>query len=58
MSNLDQQDPSIPAQDENHIIAERREKLAKLRQAGIAYPNDFVPTQLATDLHQHYDSFY
>jgi lysyl-tRNA synthetase class 2 len=57
MSNLDQQDPSIPAQDENHIIAERREKLAKLRQAGNPYPNDFVPTHLANDLHQHYDSF-
>ncbi|HEY5718781.1 MAG TPA: OB-fold nucleic acid binding domain-containing protein, partial [Gammaproteobacteria bacterium] len=30
--------------DENHIIAERRAKLAKLREAGIAYPNDFERT--------------
>ncbi|NQW69103.1 MAG: lysine--tRNA ligase, partial [Betaproteobacteria bacterium] len=42
--------------DENHIIAERREKLAKLRAGGIAFPNDFVPTHLAADLHTHYDS--
>ncbi len=28
-------------QDENKIIAERREKLAKLREAGGAFPNDF-----------------
>ena len=43
--------------DENHIIAERREKLAQLRAAGIAFPNDFSPTHLAADLHAHYDSF-
>ena len=42
--------------DENHIIAERREKLAKLREGGIAFPNDFIPTHLAADLHAHYDS--
>ena len=40
--------------DENHIIAERRDKLAQLRQQGIAYPNDFVPTHLAGDLQSHY----
>ena len=28
-------------QDDNHIIAERREKLAKWRASGAAYPNDF-----------------
>ena len=28
--------------DENKIMAERREKLAKLRGGGIAFPNDFV----------------
>ena len=41
--------------DENHIIAERREKLAKLRSNGIAFPNDFVPTHLSNDLHRNYD---
>ena len=48
--------PTSEVVDENHIIAERREKLAKLRAAGVAFPNDFVPTHLAADLHQHYDS--
>jgi lysyl-tRNA synthetase, class II len=39
--------------DENHIIAERREKLSRLRQAtgGHAFPNDFRPGDLARDLH-------
>ena len=36
-----------PIQDENHIIAERREKLAHLRNEGVAFPNDFVPTHWA-----------
>jgi len=40
--------------DENHIIAERREKLAQLRKNGVAFPNDFVPTHHAADLHEHY----
>jgi lysyl-tRNA synthetase class 2 len=40
------------AQDENRLIAERREKLAALRQAGVAFPNDFKPTHHALDLHQ------
>ena len=52
--NIDEQQA---APDENHIIAERREKLAKLRQAGVPFPNDFIPTHLATDLHDHYDNF-
>ena len=30
-----------PALDENQIIAERRAKLAAIRAAGIAFPNDF-----------------
>ena len=33
--------------DENHLIAERRAKLAKLRERGIAYPNDFRRSALA-----------
>ncbi|WP_144633549.1 lysine--tRNA ligase [Bordetella genomosp. 13] len=43
------------AQDENRLIAERRAKLAKLREAGVAYPNDFVPDARAADLHARYD---
>jgi lysyl-tRNA synthetase, class II len=33
--------------DENHLIAERRAKLAKLRERGIAFPNDFRRSALA-----------
>ncbi|MVW71130.1 MULTISPECIES: lysine--tRNA ligase [unclassified Bordetella] len=48
--------PAAPsAQDENRLIAERRGKLAKLREAGVAYPNDFVPDARAADLHARYD---
>ncbi|VCU72268.1 Lysine--tRNA ligase [Pigmentiphaga humi] len=44
-----------PAQDENQIIAERRAKLARLREAGPAFPNDFVPADRAARLHEQYD---
>jgi lysyl-tRNA synthetase class 2 len=37
-------------EDENHLIAERRAKLAKLRERGIAFPNDFRRNALAADL--------
>jgi lysyl-tRNA synthetase class 2 len=44
--------PSAPApQDENQIVAERRAKLAALRGAGNAFPNDFRRDALAADLH-------
>jgi lysyl-tRNA synthetase, class II len=36
--------------DENHLIAERRAKLAKLREQGVPFPNDFRRTALAGDL--------
>ncbi|HUH61097.1 MAG TPA: lysine--tRNA ligase [Candidimonas sp.] len=47
--------PSPIAIDENHLIAERRGKLAKLRTEGVAYPNDFRPDSVSADLHQAYD---
>jgi lysyl-tRNA synthetase class 2 len=40
--------------DENKIIAERRAKLAKLREAGTAYPNDFVRSHLAAKLDEKF----
>jgi len=40
-----------PPQDENQLIAERRDKLKKLREDGIAFPNDFDRTHMADDLH-------
>ena len=42
------------AQEENHIIAERRAKLEKLREAGVAFPNDFVRKDLFGDLRAKY----
>ena len=42
------------AEEENHIIAERRAKLAALREAGVAYPNDFVRTDLFGDIRAKY----
>ncbi|MFH1045052.1 MAG: OB-fold nucleic acid binding domain-containing protein, partial [Pseudomonadota bacterium] len=40
-----------PILDENQIIAERRAKLAALREQGNAFPNDFKREDLAADLH-------
>lgn len=48
---------SAPQLDENHLIAERRSKLDKLREKGEAYPNDFQPDAHAQGLHQQYDQF-
>ncbi len=45
-------DENLPAVDENHVIAERREKLKALREKGIAFPNDFKPDALATNIHE------
>ncbi|MGN6083859.1 lysine--tRNA ligase [Trinickia sp.] len=47
--------PTVDAAvDENKLIAERREKLRALREAGIAYPNDFRPTHHAGELQTQY----
>ena len=46
-------DPQLPP-EENHIIAERRAKLAALRLRGVAFPNDFVPTHQSNALHAEY----
>jgi lysyl-tRNA synthetase class 2 len=40
--------------DENHLIAERRAKLAALRTQGIAFPNDFRRADYAQDLQDAY----
>ncbi len=39
-----------PQTDENHLIAERRAKLARLRERGNAFPNDFRRNALAGHL--------
>ena len=42
------------SEDENKLIAERREKLRALRSNGIAFPNDFKPDAFAGDLQAEY----
>ncbi|WP_221765686.1 lysine--tRNA ligase [Methyloradius palustris] len=41
----------MPVQDENHVIAERREKLKTIRANGVAFPNNFKPADHAANLH-------
>ncbi len=40
--------------DDNKLMAERREKLAVIRTQGVAFPNDFKPTHQAQLLTQQY----
>jgi lysyl-tRNA synthetase class 2 len=47
----DKQASAPDAPDENQVILERRAKLAKLREAGNAFPNDFRRRDLAAGLH-------
>ena len=41
---------------ENRLIAERRAKLARMRETGNAYPNDFRRDSLAAELLAAYQS--
>jgi len=43
--------------DENHVIAERREKLKAIRAQGVAFPNDFKPEHQAAALHAEFGGF-
>jgi lysyl-tRNA synthetase class 2 len=43
--------------EENHLIEERRKKLAELRQASEAFPNDFKRKHLAQELKNEFDEF-
>ena len=43
------------SQDENKLIAQRREKLSTLRQQGEVFPNTFRRDALAAQLHTNYD---
>ena len=50
-----QKDNDVVTVDENHVIAERREKLKALRasslsQGAVPFPNDFKPQHKAADL--------
>ena len=50
-TNVD--NPQQP-EDDNRLIAERRAKLATLREQGSAFPNDFRRTALAADLQRDF----
>ncbi len=41
-------------QDEHKLIAQRRQKLALLREQGAAYPNDFRRDSVAAEIHTEY----
>ncbi|WP_417665333.1 lysine--tRNA ligase [Pseudidiomarina sp.] len=46
-----------PELDVNEQIAQRKAKLAALRERGVAFPNDFRRDSLAAELHEAYDGF-
>ena len=53
MADNNEQQPE-QAVDENKLIAERRRKLAEMREAGVAFPNDFRRNVMAGELHAEY----
>ncbi len=54
----DRHPPEAPAEaEENRLIAERRAKLRALREAGQAFPNDFRPTAVASELVARFGGF-
>jgi len=42
----------VNEQDENKLIAERKSKLASLREVGNPFVNDFKPKDIAQNLHE------
>lgn len=47
-------DNTPTTEDENKLIAQRREKLKAIREQGIAFPNDFRRNVIAGELHAEY----
>ncbi len=52
----DQQNPAAEPVDENRLIAERRAKLASIREKGIAFPSDFRRDVMAAELQAEYEN--
>ncbi|NLY64336.1 MAG: lysine--tRNA ligase [Alcaligenaceae bacterium] len=50
----EQNNTIAPEHDENRLIAERRAKLDKIREEGVAFPNDFQPEHKALQLHEQF----
>ncbi|MGF1547929.1 MAG: lysine--tRNA ligase [Thiotrichales bacterium] len=46
--------PDVPAQEEHKLLAERRDKLKRLRENGVAFPNDFRRNVMAGELQAEY----
>jgi lysyl-tRNA synthetase, class II len=51
----DQQQPQDEIQDVNKLIAERKHKLAALREDGFMFPNDFRRDSISSDVIAKYD---
>lgn len=51
---MNEETQKLTSDDENRLIAQRREKLTVLRESGNAFPNDFRRDALAADLHLEY----
>lgn len=56
MTAQTEQEPVVEAVDENRLIAERRGKLAAIREKGIAFPSDFRRDVMAGELHAEYEN--
>ncbi len=50
----DTNDIALEQAEENKLIAQRKEKLASLREQGLAYPNDVKPSYLAIDIQNQF----
>ncbi len=50
----DNREDGLDRPDENHVIANRREKLARLRERGNSHPNHFRPDAHAAELHARF----
>ncbi len=51
---MSEETKTLTQEDENKLIAQRREKLTALRENGTAFPNDFRRDSLAAGLHSLY----
>ena len=50
----EEQNTAAPGQDENQLVALRRQKLEKMREAGVAFPNAFQREHYAQNLQDEY----
>ena len=51
---MSENDNTTTTEDENKLIAQRREKLKAIREQGVAFPNDFRRNVVAGELHAEY----